>query len=148
MNQVMTLTKPNDPSIPARKFARLIEVARALKLTKQEGPSFHVSFILKGAKPIVIGTNSYTKRNMVSLRYKATKHDGAYVAGVHSEMDSLGKIKYQDQENLTLVNIRIDNNGNLANSCPCPNCAYVLGRTPSIKKIFYSTSAGDFKRFP
>jgi deoxycytidylate deaminase len=139
---------PATLQVVPKRFAQLVDTAKALKGTQQSGPSFHVAFILKGRKPIVIGANSYIKRNRAAAAYRATKHNGPYIAGVHAEAKVLGKVKYAEHDNLALVIIRIDNNGRLANSCPCPNCSYMIGRTPSIKRVFYSTDKGEFVRFP
>lgn len=132
-------------------FNRLVEIAKALKQSKQSGTCFHVSFLFKGRKVVSIGTNSYTKRNQISLTYKPTKICGGnnYVAGIHSEMAATAAIKFAPKsQKFSLVNIRIDNNNKVVNSTPCPNCAYHLGRMNNITKIFHSTECGSFVRFP
>lgn len=136
-----------------KRFARLIEISKALKPLKQSGKSFHVSFALRGNKIIAAGTNSYNKSNPVCHNYKRTKYSGknkTYNAGIHSEAYICGKLKHLDSwNNLTLVNIRIDNNLNLSNSCICVNCAAMLQRNDKkFKKIFFSTNHGDFLEFP
>lgn len=135
---------------PMPNFSRLVEIAKALKPDKQSGMCFHVSFILKGRKVVSIGTNSYTKRNMLCLTYKPTKiSNGKYVAGIHSEMAATASIKFAPKnQKFSLVNIRIDNNNNVGNSAPCPNCAYHLGKMNNVTKIFHSTECGNFVRFP
>ena len=131
-------------------FHRLVEIAKALKADKQSGVCFHVSFLFKGRKVVSIGTNSYTKRNTISLTYKPTKNNtGKYIAGIHSEISATAAIKFAPKsQKFTLVNIRIDNNNRVVNSTPCPNCAYHLGKMNNITKIFHSTECGSFARFP
>jgi deoxycytidylate deaminase len=127
-----------------RNFTRLVEISKAMKPTFQTGKFFHVTFVLKSGKIIVIATNDYNKRNVVASSYTPTKNSNSetYISGIHSENKALGKIKYRDDvEDLVLVNIRIGNNGELSNSCPCSNCAYYIGKM-GIKKMFYSTNNG------
>lgn len=134
-----------------KKFDRLVEVAKAMKLKEQTGNSFHVSFVLKKSKVVAIGVNSYVKRNPICLEYKPTKSSaklGKYIASIHSEIDATAKVKYNDFDNYTLVNIRINNNGNVANSCPCPNCFKQILKMPYVKRVFYSNDEGNFQRLP
>lgn len=133
-----------------RAFDRLVDVAKAMKPTDWRKP-FHVSFILRGGKVVAMGTNSYVKRNPICLRYRPHRHSlskNPYIASIHSELAATAKIKFSDADNYTLVNIRINNNMELANACPCPNCSYFLGRMSHIRKIFYSNEHGTFSRFP
>jgi deoxycytidylate deaminase len=131
-------------------FDRLVEIARALKLNKQSGVCFHVSFLLKGRKVVAIGINSYTKQNTISLSYKPTRiSNGKYIAGIHSEMAVTAAIKFSSKnQKFTLVNVRINNNNKVVNSTPCANCSYQLGKMSNINKIFHSTECGTFVRFP
>lgn len=124
-----------------------------MKPKHNHGPNkqFHVSFVLKKSKVVSIGVNSYSKRNLICLSYKPTKvslSNKAYIPSIHSEMDATAKVKFTDFDNYTLVNIRINNNGEVANSCPCANCAFQLGKMNNFTKIFYSTDDGTFARFP
>lgn len=133
------------------RFSRLVEIAKALKITHQTGKSFHTSFALKGSKVVYIGTNSYKKSNPVCAAYKRTKYNVGkpYNSGIHSEAQICGKIKYRESwDDLTLVNIRINNEGHISDSCLCTNCAamiYKSGKT--FKRIFFSTAHG-FLEFP
>jgi deoxycytidylate deaminase len=131
-----------------RNFNRLVEIAKSLKETYQNGKFFHVSFVLKGGKIIVTGFNNYNKQNNSSITYLPTKKaDSAnYIAGIHSENMVLGKIKHRtDCSDLTIVNVRINNMGEVSMSQPCPNCAYQIGRF-GIKRVFFSTTNG-FQKF-
>lgn len=131
-------------------FNRLVEIAKALKADKQSGMCFHVSFLFKGRKVVSIGTNSYTKRNTISLTYKPTKPTGGnYIAGIHSEISATASIKFKPKnQKFTLVNVRINNDNTVGNAAPCPNCAYHLGKMNNINKIFHSTECGNFVKFP
>jgi deoxycytidylate deaminase len=134
-----------------KSFARLVEIAKAMKPAGWRGRSFHVSFVLQKSKVVAVGTNSYHKRNRICLTYKpqrASLGGNPYIPSIHSEIEATAKVKFSDFDNFTLVNIRVNNNGQLANSCPCANCAFHLGRMTHITKVFYSNNEGGFNRFP
>lgn len=127
-----------------RDFPRLVEIAKSMRVTCQTGKFFHVSYILKGGKIIVTGFNDYNKKNPVSATYKPTRITNSinYFAGIHSENKVLAKIRFRtDISDLMLVNVRINNNGELDLSCPCPNCAYQIGLF-GLKKVYFSTKSG------
>lgn len=126
-------------------FSRLIEISKALKKTAQTGKHFHCSFLLRGRKIVCIGTNRYDKSNVVAMSYKP-RYSGDYIAGIHSENAVLSRFKYRDKmSDITLVNIRINNLGHLANSCPCCNCALQI-ESAQLKGVWYSVADG-FRRF-
>lgn len=133
-----------------RNFNRLIEQARALYPTnKKRGEFFHVAFLMKGKHPVMIHTNSYEKHNPVCNTYKPTKPERKceYQPNLHAEQVILGKLKYHtDVSKYTLVLIRLNAKLEIANSCPCPNCAYHLGKS-KIKTVYYSTDNKTFERF-
>ena len=129
-----------------RNFHNLVDLARRLKENYQTGRAFHVAFAIKGGKVIEIGINSYQKNNCISSTYKSRfDNNKVYRAGIHAEMDVTGKLKFYDTKRITIVVIRIDNNGNLANSKPCPNCAYQLGLL-NYKNVYFSNSEGQFEK--
>ena len=126
---------------------RLCEIAKAMAPThKQMGRHFHVSFLMKKRKIVLIGTNSYDKQTPVSRSYLPTKSDmpNRYSAGIHSEQAVLAKMKGRDLTGHVMVNIRVNGEGNLSLAKPCANCAMWLGRT-NIKKIIYTTATGAFE---
>ena len=121
-------------------YNRLEAIASALKNSRQNGKSFHVTFIYHGNKLLSIGTNDYEKRHR-SLRfgeYKPTRGDArGYTAGIHSEIDAAIKLGISDCRHLKFVNIRIDNNGKPAISRPCANCQRVLKTQLGFKELHY-----------
>lgn len=131
-----------------RNFDNLVNITRSLKKTNQTGQSFHVAFAMKGGSIIDIGINSYNKANAVSATYAPTKNNAAvYVAGIHAEQALMGRLKYRnDISDMTIIVIRIDNNGKIANSIPCPNCAHHLGLA-GFRKVYFSTGDGTFAKF-
>lgn len=125
-------------------FKRLVEVAKALKLTEQTGRCFHSAFLIKQGKVIGIGINRYGKTNRISATYTPTKITNIknFVPSIHAEVDLLGKIKrIKDYSKHNVVVIRIDNQDKLSNSKPCICCHSVLEQY-NIKNIYYSTQNG------
>lgn len=123
-------------------FDRLIEISRALKGKNQTGKSFHTTFILRKRKILSIGINNYNSTHPRTKNYPSRYKGTGYIAGVHSEISSLIKLGYMnDYSNLTLVNIRIGNDGLIRNSAPCLGCSQVLSGC-NFKRIYYTTESG------
>ena len=128
-------------------FARLSDIAKALKLSQQTGRCFHSAFLVKQGKVIGIGINRYGKTNRISATYTSTKITNAanFIPSIHAEVDLLGKIKrIKDYSKYNVVVIRIDNQNKISNSKPCACCHSVLEQY-NIKNIYYSTQDG-FKK--
>lgn len=128
-----------------RNFKHLAEHARIIKSACQTGKSFHVAFSLRGGKVTNVGINNYKKTNAICQKYKPTKtHDTKnYKPCIHAEINLMGKLRFVDVSKTTIVVVRINNNNELSNSMPCPNCAYQLGLR-NFKQIYYSTNEGEF----
>lgn len=125
------------------KYRHIINFVKDIKATSQTGRNFHASIALKGGNIIEYGINRYNKTvpRKYGL-YKSTRTNNKneyYQAGLHSEIDLLQKLEIGDYDihKLTLLNIRIDNNNQVAMSAPCPNCLRIL-RKNKFKKIFYT----------
>ncbi len=130
-------------------FTRLVDIARAIKLEKQSGRSFHVAFALRHRKIVEIGVNNLKKCSPASLKYKPYNdwHRPDYKARIHAEMDCIGRLNRLDidHKKIIIVSIRIDNNGRVSCGKPCPNCSYQLGLA-GYTKVFYSDSNGQFNK--
>lgn len=123
----------------AINFERLESLANALKGVHQTGQSFHVTFVYRGNKLIRIGQNNYRKLHRAHkygtyVPYKNTKAE--YVAGIHSEIDSIIRLGANDCFEYTFVNIRIGNDGTRKISKPCLNCLKIM-RQLGYKAIWY-----------
>lgn len=128
-----------------KKLSRAIEIAKCLKPLKQNGQQFHVSIAYAKNKIVSIGYNSYTHENLDHRfgKYKPTRNGGNnYKAGRHSETEMLRRLKIPTKD-LTICNVRIDNNGEPAIASPCENCMIVLNRL-GYKRILYSISETQF----
>lgn len=74
--------------------------------------------------------------------------------GRHAEMDAIKKLcknnKIKLKRHLTLIVIRLDNEGNLRNSTPCNKCIDYIQqfnnkRQHKIKHIYYSNADGNIE---
>ena len=127
---------------------RFVEIAKALKATKQTGRAFHCAIITKKRKPIAIGFNNFNKSNRICRAYKPTrKHGPEYLACVHAEASVTAPFRNKSVKGLSLVSIRIDNHNRLAYAEPCPGCLMWLGKM-GFERIFYSTNQGGFAKIP
>lgn len=141
---------PSFPTMSSMKnFSRLVDIARAFRLEKKTGRSFHVTFALRHGKPISIGFNNFKKSNKVAQSYKPYNswHLPSYRACVHAECDCMAKIKHLEisRSRITIVSVRIDNDDRVTMAKPCPNCAYLLGKS-GYTRVFYSDYSGEFVR--
>lgn len=132
-----------------RSISRLIEKAKQVKKLLQTGKTFHCTVAMKGGNILAIGYNDYTRPHPAHLfgEYKSTRTTHlTYHPGIHSEIDCIQQLLFRDDyHKITLVNIRIDNNGQLTEAGPCVNCKRVLARF-KFKRIFYSTFNGTIER--
>lgn len=126
------------------RFKSIINLVKDLKDEYQTGRNFHCSIALKGGNIVSIGFNKYDKLHPYKKygKYKSTRTVTPvyYQACTHSEIDLLEKLRkenYAGIHKLTLLNVRIDNNGEVANAMPCPNCQRVLSEY-KFKKVFFT----------
>lgn len=124
------------------KFKSYISFAKEIKNEMQTGRSFHCSVALKNGRLIEYGINRYDKEHLYYKfgKYKSNRTNNKnvyYHSGIHSEIDLIKKLSKHNIHKLTLLNIRIDNNGNIAQACPCENCRRIL-KQYKFKKIYYT----------
>ncbi len=122
----------------SKKLRRCIEITRSLKPELQSGKNFHVSFLYDGPRLLSIGCNSYKHGHLAHKfgEYPPTRGGKNYKPCRHSETECLNRLK-KIPKNFTMINIRVDNQGNVAMASPCKNCAAVLKKL-SPKKIIFS----------
>lgn len=127
----------------ALNFKRLEEITRSLKPIHQTGKSFHATFVYNKNKLICTAHNNYNKLHPYHKfgEYGSTKIcNGNYIPGIHSEVAAIIKMGREDCSNLTFINVRIDNNNDVAISKPCPNCQNLLNEIGYRKIIYYNGS--------
>jgi len=128
-----------------KKLSRAIEIAKCLKPLKQSGKNFHVTIGYAKNKIVSIGYNSYDHENLDHRfgKYKPTRNGGNnYKAGRHSETEMLRRLKIPTK-GLTICNVRIDNNGDVAMAKCCDNCQKLLDSL-GYRRILYSISETEF----
>jgi|SRR5579864_944888 len=132
-------------------FNKLTEIAASLFDKTEHGlRTFHVSFIIYKQKLLITGINSASTHpiNLRNPKYA----DGINVSsskGTCSELKSLLRLKRLTNINpakCIMVVIRINRNGQLANSCPCMSCKSLLAYV-GLKKVYHSTDENDFVEY-
>lgn len=110
--------------------------------------TFHTTFIVKKGKIQSIGINS-TKTHPRNLKYNYKGADGVDIrtmVGVHSELDAVIKMGRKDLSDCVFINVRIDNNGQVALSAPCEGCQSILSRV-GFKQVWYTNNDGQFEEW-
>ena len=121
---------------------KYIRVVQALKAQFQTGQHFHCTLAVKGGNILAIGMNDYQVEHPLKKfgKYLQRKDDNrkVYKPRLHSEIACLKQILHRDDlHKITLINIRIDNQNNLANAEPCDNCKRVLSNY-KFKRIYFT----------
>lgn len=95
---------------------------------------FHVAAIFKRKRLISIGLNNIKTHPMMKGLYP--DHPGL---GIHAEFAAIIAAYglKEDYSKYDIYVIRIDNNGNLANSKPCEHCSKIL-QNCNFKTIYHS----------
>ena len=131
-----------------KMLEKCVEITKGLKPQKQNGRSFHTTFIFHKNRILSIGHNDYKKMHPYHrmgkyVGYKTNPH--LYQPALHSEISAILKLGEEDLSKYCFVNVRVDANNNLALSKPCPNCERVL-RQVGFRRLFYSSEKGFFER--
>lgn len=121
---------------------RLLKIARALKAEHYQEGCFHVSYIYKGPKLMSIGINSYKdshprKRLRPYLPTKTVKTKN-YNPVLHSEVAAAKQLDFKC-DGMTLFNVRLLKNGEMAYSAPCLNCWETIVKPCGFKRIYFTT---------
>lgn len=127
---------------------KFIHIVKELKSEFQSGQCFHTTFALKGSKILAIGVNNYKKQHPRKKFGDYIKRGSkTYQASLHSEIDCIKKLGLRDDyHKITIVNIRVDNNGRLTNSEPCSNCKKVLSKY-NFKRIYFTIDENSIGRY-
>jgi tRNA(Arg) A34 adenosine deaminase TadA len=124
-----------------RILKRAVETAHALCPTNWKNVNnSHIAFLVKKNKIIKIGWNRKRTHPEIS---KHPYHDG-YV-GTHAELDVILKSGLEDLNDHSMIVLRVDRKGRLANSKPCPGCLSLL-KSYNVEEVFYSDSEGNIEK--
>ena len=125
----------------SRIINKAIDIAHALCPTNwQNVNNSHIAFLVKKNKIIKIGWNK--KRTHPEIA-KHPYHEG-YV-GTHAELDVILKSGLNSLHNHSMIVLRVDRKGRLANSKPCPGCLSLLN-SYDINEVFYSDAEGKIEK--
>lgn len=131
-----------------KRLEKCIEIAASLRPHKQNGRSFHATFIFDKKRLISIGTNDYSKchpYHKMGKYYGYKRNPEHYQPCLHSEISALLRLGEEDCSRYTFVNVRIDNNNKTTIAKPCLNCQRILDGV-GYKAIFYSDSENGFSK--
>ena len=110
----------------SRTIQRTIEIAKALCPLNLEHRCTH------------IGTNS-CRTHPETLNYDYKDHQ---LVGIHAELSVCMKSGKENLRDYKMVVLRVDRNGNLANSKPCCGCQSVIKQF-NIGEVWHSDSNGS-----
>ena len=117
---------------------RTIDIAKAMCPLNLEHRCSHMAFLIKCGKIVHIGTNS-CKSHPKTLEYDYKNHQ---LVGLHAELNVCMKSGKENLKDYSMVVLRVDRRGNLANSKPCCGCQSVIKQF-NIGDVWYSDSKGD-----
>ena len=124
-----------------RVIKKAIDIAHALCPTNWKNVNnSHIAFLVKKNKIVKIGWNRKRTHPEIS---KHPYHDG-YV-GTHAELDVILKSGLEDLNDHSMIVLRVDRKGRLANSKPCPGCLSLL-KSYNVDEVFYSDGEGKIEK--
>jgi tRNA(Arg) A34 adenosine deaminase TadA len=127
--------------VKTRVIKKAIDIAHALCPTNWKNVNnSHIAFLVKKNKIVKIGWNRKRTHPEIS---KHPYHDG-YV-GTHAELDVILKSGLEDLNDHSMIVLRVDRKGRLANSKPCPGCLSLL-KSYNVEEVFYSDSEGNIEK--
>ena len=118
-----------------RFLQKSLEIAAALwspRGNNLEMRCFHVSVVFYKNRILAIGRNKAKSHPLNIRNIPLSKHGNTYYLNIKktcSELSACQILKNKTNiltKNCILVNVRIDQNGNIRNSRPCPSCSNLL----------------------
>ena len=124
-----------------RIIKRAIETAHTLCPTNWKNVNnSHIAFLVRKNKIVKIGWNR--KRTHPEIA-KHPYHEG-YV-GTHAELDVILKSGEEDLEDHSMIVLRVDRKGRLANSKPCPGCLSLI-KSYNLSDVYFSNLEGKIEK--
>jgi len=119
-------------------IGRTVDIAMALCPLNLAHRCSHIAFLIRCGKIVHIGTNS-CKSHPETLKYDYKDHQKV---GIHAELSVCMKSGKENLKDYSMVVLRVDRKGNLANSKPCCGCQSVIKQF-NIGEVWYSDSKGE-----
>lgn len=107
----------------------------------------HFSFVLDGNRIVAVGTNT-RKTHPANLLYgyvNRSMESISSLVGTHSELRAALLAGPENCRGLTLVNVRVDRNGRLAQSRPCRGCEEMI-REAGFSEVWHTDDEGGWNR--
>ena len=125
-------------SMNRKIISRTVDIAMALCPLNLEHRCSHIAFLIRCGKIIHIGTNS-CKSHPETLKYAYKDHQKV---GIHAELNVCMKSGKENLKDYSMVVLRVDRKGNLANSRPCCGCQSVVKQF-NVGEVWYSDAKGE-----
>lgn len=117
---------------------RTIDIAKAMCPLNLEHRCSHMAFLIRCGKIVHIGTNS-CKSHPETLKYDYKDHQKV---GIHAELAVCMKSGKENLKDYTMIVLRVDRTGKLANSKPCCGCQSVIQQF-DVGEVWYSDNSGN-----
>ena len=98
----------------------------------------HIAFLIRCGKIVHIGINS-CKSHPETLKYDYKDHQKV---GIHAELAVCMKSGKENLKDYTMIVLRVDRTGKLANSKPCGGCQSVIQQF-DVGEVWYSDNSGN-----
>lgn len=133
-----------------KQFKKSLELSRALFPTVEERNGrrcIHYSFLFNKTKLILVAENKQSTHTV--NRYNLKKFDIS-LKNICSEcrlfLKAKSKFDNLNWKKLTVINVRVNLNGEICNSRPCSACENLL-RYISPGEVYYTNNSGEFEEF-
>ena len=117
---------------------RTIDIAKAMCPLNLEHRCSHMAFLIRCGKIVHIGINS-CKSHPETLKYDYKDHQKV---GIHAELAVCMKSSKENLKDYTMIVLRVDRTGKLANSKPCGGCQSVIQQF-DVGEVWYSDNSGN-----
>lgn len=118
-------------------LSKAIQMAHSLCPINKENKNSHISFLIKSNIIEKIGVNKRRTHPEIS---KHPYHEGH--VGIHAELDCILKVDKEDLRDYKMLVLRIDRNGKLNMSKPCPGCLSLINQF-NVGEVWYSDKNGQ-----
>lgn len=132
-------------------FIKSLEISAAMFDPNYPLRCQHFSFVYHKNRLISIGRNN-AKTHPINLRNPRIARDGSNVSHIKttcSELNAILKLKRTSNINFgycNMINIRLDKNRDIGNSCPCNSCSSLLSYH-AFKSVFFTDESGGFVKY-
>lgn len=128
-----------DPALRRHKYFRLVYDMILEHPDRDDLTALHGTILVRGGNPISLALNS-PRRTEFSDHYAT---HASYT--IHSELNAVRRARKKiDLTGCVAYNLRLDKNGLVRLSAPCPGCTKLF-MDYGIKKCFYSTNSGEIE---